>query len=178
MRARVEALIARFTSSAWQIQNDESRNFLTNEHASDRFLSDSGNIMDSIERSISVAVPITRAFEPWLNVEEWPRFLKAIREARRIDEKTFRLLVERGGQTEESVAEISLVIPERRIAWRNISGAVSSGVVCFESLPDGQTQVKLKMQYRPDAGWHHPDALAERLEYHLACFKEFIDGSP
>lgn len=134
--------------------------------------------MESIERAIVVNVAIARAFEPWLNVEEWPKFLKAVREVRRIDEKTFRLFVERGGRAEESVAEISLVIPERRIAWRNISGAVSSGVVCFESLPDGQTQVKLKMQYRPDAGWLHPDALAERLEFHLACFKEFIDGSP
>jgi uncharacterized membrane protein len=131
--------------------------------------------MESIERSISVSVPIAQAFEPWVNVEEWPKFLKAIREVRRIDEKQFKMRIERGGQDHESVAEISLVIPERRIAWRNVSGAADSGVVCFEELPDGTTQVNLKMQYDVDAGWHHPDALAERLEYHLACFKEFIE---
>ena len=34
----------------------------------------------------------------------------------------------------------------------------------------------LKMKYHADAGCHHPDALAERLESHLACFKEFIEG--
>jgi uncharacterized membrane protein len=133
--------------------------------------------MESIERSTTVAAPIAEAFEPWLNVERWPMFLKAIREVRRIDEKQFRMSLERGGQEYESVAEITLVIPERRIAWRSVSGAASAGVVSFESLPDGSTQVNLKMQYQADSGWHHPDALAERLEFHLACFKEFIEAA-
>ena len=132
--------------------------------------------MESIERSINVAAPIAQAFEPWLNVEAWPMFLKAIREVRRIDEKQFRMSVERGGQEYESVAEITLVIPERRIAWRSVSGAASAGVVCFQALADNMTEVNLKMQYHADAGWHHPDALAERLEYHLTCFKEFIES--
>jgi len=131
--------------------------------------------MDAIERSTTVAAGISKAFEPWLNVEEWPRFLRAVHEVRRVDEKTFRLCMERGGQTMETVTEISLVIPERRIAWRSVSGAENSGVVAFESLPGDKTQVTLKMKYSPDAGWQHPDALAERLEFHLACFKEFIE---
>src|SRR3954467_3883686 len=67
--------------------------------------------MESIERSINVAAPIAQAFEPWSNVEAWPMFLKAIREVRRIDEKQFQMSVERGGQHYESVAEITLVIP-------------------------------------------------------------------
>jgi uncharacterized membrane protein len=131
--------------------------------------------MESIERSVIVTAPIAQAFEPWSNVEAWPIFLKAIREVRRIDDRQFKMRIERGGQEFESVAEISLVIPERRVAWRNVSESAGSGLVCFEALPDGTTQVNLKMQYDADSGWYHPDALAERLEYHLACFKEFIE---
>ena len=132
--------------------------------------------MESIERSTIVAVPIAQAFEPWTNVENWPLFLKAMREVRRINETQFRIRLERGGQEYESIAEISLMIPERRMAWRSVGGVETSGVASFESLPGGSTQVNLKMKYCPDAGWHQPRALAERLEFHLACFKEFIEG--
>src|SRR5690242_9956872 len=115
--------------------------------------------MDSIERTIVVNVPVSVASEPWLHVEGWPKFLKAIREVRPIDEKQFRIFIDRGGQEFESVAEISLTIPERRLAWRNVSGIDNSGVASFEALPDGTTQVNLKMRYTPDEGQHRPEVL-------------------
>ncbi len=133
--------------------------------------------MASIDRSIVVAAPLAQAFDLWAHVEGWPLFLKALRDVRRIDEKKmFHFKSEREGI--ESEAEISLLIPEQRVAWRTLSGVESAGVVCLESLPDGQTQVSLKMIYAPDVGWHHPDALGRRLEFHLACFKEFIEQRP
>ncbi len=132
--------------------------------------------MQSVEKKIVVNAPIAEAFEAWSNIESWPKFLTAIREIRRIDDRQFEMKLERGGREYEAVAEISLLIPERRMAWRNVSGVQNSGVACFEALDDSETQVSLKMLYQPDNGWHDPDALAERLEFHLSCFKEFIEG--
>ena len=132
--------------------------------------------MEDMEKFIVVEAPIAQAYEQWARVEEWPLFLKAIREVHRFDEKRFRLKSERNGTVYVSTAEISLLIPQRRIAWRTISGAENSGVVSLEEESGGKTRVTLKVRYKSDAGWQHPVALGERLDYHLACFKEFIEG--
>jgi uncharacterized membrane protein len=132
--------------------------------------------MDSIERAIVVEVPAAKAFNAWVRFEEWPLFLKAIRRVQQIDERKFRLWTERAGKKYESVVEISLLIPSRRIAWRTLSGVEKSGVVCFDPLSDGKTKLSFKMKYGAGAGWDQPDVLADRLEFHLASFKKFIEG--
>lgn len=133
--------------------------------------------MDHMEKSIVVDASIARVYEQWARVEEWPLFLKTIHEVRQLDEKRFRVKSERNGSLHDSVAEISLLIPERRIAWRTIAGAENSGVVALEQETEGKTRIILKMQYKPDAGWQNPGALGERLEHHLACFKDFIESN-
>lgn len=132
--------------------------------------------MQYIEKSAVVDAPIAASYRLWKRVEEWPNFLKAIREVRRIDEKCFSLKSLRDGTEYESIAEITLAIPERRMAWRTISGEQNSGVIVFDNEPDGKTRVTFQMQYEAGAGWQTPQAMADRLEYHLACFKEFIEG--
>jgi len=132
--------------------------------------------MESVEKSIVVNVPSATAYEQWARVEDFPRFLKSVREVRRIDENHFDWRVERSGQEYESVFQIMLRIPDHRIAWRTLSGAESSGVVCSEMECGGKSRVTLKMKYVPDAGWHDPSVLSERLESHLRHFKEFIEA--
>ena len=132
--------------------------------------------MQYVEKSTIVDAPIAASYRLWTRVEEWPTFLKAIREVRRIDEKCFLLKSKRGGTEYESIAEITLVIPERRMAWRTISGVQNSGVIVFDNEPGGKTRVTFQMQYEVGAGWQSPKAMSDRLEYHLACFKEYIEG--
>jgi uncharacterized membrane protein len=131
--------------------------------------------MDHMEKSITVDAPIAQVYEHWARVEKWPRFLKAIHEVQQLDEKRFRLKSERSGTLHDSVAEISLLIPKRRIAWRTVAGAENSGVVSLEQEPEGKTRVSLKMLYKADAGWQDPEALGKRLEHHLVCFKDYIE---
>lgn len=133
--------------------------------------------MESIKRSIEVHAPVEEVYARWTRVEDFPLFMKSLREVRREGERRFYWRAERDGLPYEAVEEISLMIPNRRIAWRNVSGSENSGVVTFDSLGPDLTRVTLDLAYIPDSGWHDPFALAERIERTLAAFRELVEPS-
>ena len=53
----------------------------------------------------------TGALEPWSKVEEFPAFMKAVREVKRVEGDRFPWRVERGGNEDESVSQIILRNP-------------------------------------------------------------------
>jgi uncharacterized membrane protein len=132
----------------------------------------------SVGASIIVEAPVQRVYEQWTKIEEFPKFMNAVREVRRIEGNRFFWRVERGGREYESILEVVLRIPERRIAWRTVAGAESSGVVGFDPLPDNRTVVSFKMKYSPDAGWSNSAALLARIRKRLENFKVFIESLP
>jgi uncharacterized membrane protein len=131
--------------------------------------------MESIKRSIEVHAPVEQVYARWTRVEDFPLFMKSLREVRREGERRFYWRAERDGLPYEAVEEISLMIPNHRIAWRNVSGSENSGVVSFESLGPEITRVTLDLAYVPDSGWHEPYALAERIEMTLDAFRDLIE---
>ncbi len=133
--------------------------------------------MESIKRSIEVHAPLEEVYLRWARVEDFPLFMKSLREVRRLDEKRFYWRAERDGLPYEAVEEISLTIPNHRIAWRNVSGSENSGVVSFEAVAPGITRVTLELAYVPDSGWHEPFALAERIERTLEAFCDLVEPS-
>ena len=139
---------------------------------------DSFHSLISVGASILVDAPVHWVYEHWTRVEEFPKFMNAVREVRRIEGNRFYWRVERGGREYESILEIVLQIPERRIAWRTISGAESAGVVGFDPLPEDKTLVSFKMKYSPDAGWSNSAALLTRVRKRLENFKVFIESLP
>lgn len=141
-------------------------------------MSDGQAGMISVEETVVVDAPIDRVYERWTHVEDFPRFMPAVREMRRIDGKRFHWRVERGGREYEATFEIVLRIPQRRIAWRTISGSESSGVVCFGPELGRRTRVSFKMKYAPDAGWDSPAELRERLRTRLSRFKALMEEMP
>jgi uncharacterized membrane protein len=132
----------------------------------------------SVGASILVNAPVHRVYEQWTRIEEFPKFMNTVREVRRIEGNRFFWRVERGGHEYESILEVVLKIPERRIAWRTIAGAESSGVVGFDPLPGNKTIVSFKMKYSPDAGWSNSAALLARIRKRLESFKSFIESLP
>ena len=131
--------------------------------------------MQTAEQSIVVNAPPEAAFERWMRMEDFPRFWTTIGEVRQLDPKRFYVRGEQAGQQYEMEAELILQIPGRRIAWRTTSGPASSGVICFEPQPGGQTRVILKILFEPDVGWQEPAAVSERVTSALAKFKELVD---
>lgn len=133
--------------------------------------------MESIKRSVEVHAPIREVYNRWTRFEDFPLFMKSLREVRRLDENRLYWRGERDGVTFESIEEISLVIPNRRVAWRNVSGSENSGVVSFDAVADDITAVTLDLAYVPDSGWHEPSALVARIEATLQAFREIIEPS-
>ena len=133
--------------------------------------------MESIKRSAVVHAPVEEVYRRWTRVEDFPLFMKSLCEVHRVGESRFYWRVERDGIPYEAVEEISLMIPNHRIAWRNVSGSENSGVVSFESIAGDMTRVTLDLAYVPDSGWHEPSALVDRIERTLEAFRELVEPS-
>ncbi len=134
-------------------------------------------VMESIKRSIEVHAPVEEVYARWTHVEEFPLFMPSLREVRRVDERRYHWRAVRDGVPYEAMEEISLMIPNHRIAWRNVSGGENSGVVSFDSVAPDVTRVTLDLAYVPDSGWHEPTALAARIERILDGFRELAEPS-
>lgn len=128
--------------------------------------------------SIIVEAPAEETYKHWVHVEEFPQFMGAVHEIRRLAEDRFYWRVERGGLEYESVLQIVLLIPNRRMAWRTISGVEGSGVVALDPLLGNRTNVSFKMKYAPHAGWEDPEALLERIKSRLEHFKTYVESHP
>lgn len=132
----------------------------------------------SVGASIVVGAPVKEVYDHWIRVEEFPRFMAPVREVKRIDGDHFYWRVERGGQEYEALLEIVLRIPNRRMAWRTLSGAESSGVVAFDPVASDKTRVSFKAKYAPNVGWDDTDDLLQRLKTRLENFKTYIESLP
>ncbi len=129
-----------------------------------------------VDHTVVVRAPIKEVYERWDRIEDYPSFMEGVREIAWLDEKRFSLKSEGGGQTFHSICEVTLRIPERRIAWRTLSGGPdSSGVVCFQNAGGGFTEVTLQMRYDPETGWQDRAQLEERLQGNLERFKELVE---
>jgi len=129
--------------------------------------------VESVAESIIVNAPIDSVYQRWMRIEDFPKFMPAVRELHRIDETHFHWRVERDGREYESTFEVVLRIPER-----TISGSESSGVVCFAVELGQKTSVTFKMKYVEGAGWQSAAALRKRLKSRLRNFKALIEAAP
>lgn len=135
--------------------------------------------MAEVESSIKVDVPITTAYNQWTQFEEFPRFMEGIE---RVEQKTDYELFWKGhiaGVERTWNARIVTQEPDKKISWQSVDGAKNNGIVQFEELDPGSTEVTLKMEYEPE-DWK--ERLADvsgvfnrRVKKDLENFKEFIE---
>lgn len=130
----------------------------------------------SVGASIVVSARAEDVYTHWVHVEEFPHFMGKVREIRNMESDRFYWRVERHGKEYESVMQIVLRIPNRRMAWRTISGTESSGVVGFDPLTGDRTRVSFKMKYVPGAGWDDAEELLKRVTTRLENFKTYIES--
>ena len=82
--------------------------------------------MSNLEKSIDVNVPAHKAYNQWTQFEEFPKFMEGVISVQQIDDKRMRWLTNIGGIEKSFEAEITEQIPDKRIAWRSLSGAPRS----------------------------------------------------
>ena len=138
--------------------------------------------MKTIENSITVDVPVSRAYNQWTQFEEFHLFMEGVKEVKQVDDKRLHWKAEIAGKIKEWDAEIFEQVPDQRIAWRSTGGAKNSGTISFTSLGANQTKVILHLDYDPEGiAENLGDAfgvVSARLAGDLKRFKEFIEKRP
>ena len=104
----------------------------------------------TIEQSVEVEVPISRAYNQWTQFEDFPRFMEGVEEVRQTDDRHLHWVAEFGGERHEWDAEITEQKPEERVAWRNHDGKDTAGAVTFHKLSDDKTKVMVQMDWAPE----------------------------
>jgi uncharacterized membrane protein len=140
--------------------------------------------MQTIERTVDVDLPVRRVYAEWTHFEDFPQFMGAIKEVRRLDGNKLHWVGQLGGIVREWDAEITEQVPENVLAWRSTSGAAQSGRVRFEPRGPENTRVTLQFSFEPeDVLEKVADAfgvLERRVETDLVRFKDFVEmrGAP
>jgi uncharacterized membrane protein len=133
--------------------------------------------MDSGEGSIVVNAPVAHVYKRSLAFEDYPKFISAIKDVRRLDENHFSASLVLNGKLHEATLEIMLHIPERRLAWRTLADHSSpdhfaAGVVFFTPQSDQSTRITLKLTSSP-AG-----VVSRRIGTCLQAFKTLLESDP
>jgi uncharacterized membrane protein len=136
--------------------------------------------MSTIERSIEVEVPASKAYDVWTQFERFPEFMEDVEKIEQKDDRHLHWRANFWGKTEEWDAEITEQIPDKRIAWTSETGARNAGVVTFHRLSDDQCKVMLQMDFEPEGITEKVgDALGvatHRVERDLEQFKQFAES--
>jgi uncharacterized membrane protein len=134
----------------------------------------------SIIETIEVNVPVKTAYNQWTQFEEFPQFMASVHEIRQLDDKHLHWKANVAGEEKEWDVEITEQIPDKRIAWRSVTGVPNGGVVTFHKLSDNLTRIALQMDYQPEGALEKlGDAFgAVRLETrgNLQKFKEMLEA--
>jgi len=136
--------------------------------------------MERVDKSIEVNCPVSTVYNQWTQFEEFPRFMKGVKEVRQLDDTHVHWHAEVWGKDEEWDAEITEQVPDQRISWRSVSGAPNEGTVRFEPRGGDRTVVHLSMGYEPRGAVEKVgDALgifSSRVQNTVEDFKTFIEN--
>jgi len=136
--------------------------------------------MARIEKSIEVNAPLRTVYRQWTQFEEFPRFMERVVKVQQLDDTHLRWYANVAGKDKEWDAEITEQVPDRKIAWRSISGARNEGTVQFRSLDDQRTLVWLTVDYDPEGFVENVGdvlgVMSMRVQGDLERFKEFIES--
>ena len=135
--------------------------------------------MSTMEKSVTVDVPLHTAYNQWTQFESFPRFMQGVEEVRQLDPTHQHWKAEIAGVTREWDAEIVDQTPDERITWRATEGAQNDGTVSFAPESGRATRVTLRLDFDPQGFMEKAgDALnvvERRVEGDLERFKDFIE---
>ncbi|HWH34142.1 MAG TPA: SRPBCC family protein [Acidimicrobiales bacterium] len=136
--------------------------------------------MSTTEKTIDIDLPVSTVYNQWTQFEDFPHFMEGVERVTQIDDKRLHWVAEIAGAREEWDAEIVNQEPDRRIAWRAISGTKNDGVVSFEPVGSASTRVTLDLDVEPEGIKEQLGEklglISKRVEGDLKRFKEFIES--
>lgn len=145
-----------------------------------------GNKGIKVTKSIMVGRPAQEVYRYWRKLENLAQFMNHVKSVTEIDERRSTWVVKGPLGTDlEWTAQILSDREGELIAWESLPGAEvqNAGSVRFESVGDGQTEVRVSLQYQPPAGvlgaavaklfGENPE---QQLDEDLARFKKLIEA--
>jgi uncharacterized membrane protein len=108
-----------------------------------------------IQKTIRIAAPVEDVFRFWSNYENFPKFMRNIREVRDMGSgRSHWTAAGPAGVPVSWDAEITESMQDRVLAWKSTPGSTieNAGIVRFEEQPDGYTRVTVRLSYNPPAG--------------------------
>ena len=133
-----------------------------------------------VEKTVTVDVPVTTAYNQWTQFEEFPEFMGGVQQVEQLDDQRLHWVAEIAGVKREWYAKILEQRPDEKIAWAATEGATNAGAVYFSGAGTGQTLVRLELEYEPEGMVEKVgDALnivERQAESDLEKFKSFIEG--
>lgn len=133
-----------------------------------------------VEKTITVNVPISTAYNQWTQFEEFPQFMGGVEQITQLDDKRLHWVAQIGGVKREWDAKIVDQRPDQKIAWAATEGATNAGAVYFTAAGPNQTSLRLELEYEPDGLVEQVgdklNIVSRQAQSDLDKFKEFIES--
>lgn len=105
--------------------------------------------MDSIDESVDLEVPVSRAYQRWTEFTTFPEYMDSVEEVREFDGAHSHWVTSLGGFVREFDATIVEQQPGRRIAWTCEPGPLKAGSITFEPVGDSSSRVSAHLDLDP-----------------------------
>jgi uncharacterized membrane protein len=106
-------------------------------------------VVHSIERSVDVDATLAASFSSWMRLDELRHYLPGVRRLARTGRPAVAWTARIGGREVSGEAEMTALVPGRRIAWHGEDGLHHTGSVQFEPLGPERTRIVLRLAYDP-----------------------------
>lgn len=107
--------------------------------------------MATVQEDVVIDAPVDVVYAQWTQFEDFPRFLKNVKEVRQLDDSRLLWTAEVAGREHSWEAKIVEQEPNRRIAWRATEGLQNGGTVDFEAADGGsKARVHVEFDYEPE----------------------------
>jgi uncharacterized membrane protein len=135
------------------------------------------------EDNTEVAAPISEVYRRWTDFSRFPAFMNNVKEVRPIGGDRYHWMGRIFGNKQEWDAEVTEREPQRRVSWRSLTGPYNGGTVNLTELPNGRTDVRIRMEYTPPAGQmgQKLDQMAQttkrEVKENLENFRRYVSGA-
>jgi ribosome-associated toxin RatA of RatAB toxin-antitoxin module len=136
--------------------------------------------MATVQESIDVDVPVTKAYNQWTQFEDFPHFMSGVDAVRQLDDTTVHFETSIAGVKREYDAQITEQEPDQRVSWESLNEPRNAGTVWFESLGPEQTKVNVELTWEPDSAVENVGAAlgldSRQVASDLKKFKKYIES--
>jgi uncharacterized membrane protein len=108
-----------------------------------------------VVKTITIHAPVQDVHELFTMPENFPRFMRHVKEVRRVGENRWRWTVGGpGGVPFEWEGFFDRVVPNELVSWKSTEGAsvANEGTVVFETISPGVTRLTIRLRYWPPGG--------------------------